>query len=157
MSTMASRIAFHVKLAENYMELIDEAIEDELKIAQRKWGVDLSDETIESVKRHSLNQLSMKVDLSLKTSWNFQPVVSVKIKGLSKNSGSGLLKDLNLPEELSSVPDIALVLSKADGFEVESEPSDNTVLPAELGDYILRKILTWARTGIFYGVGSYKG
>lgn len=155
MSTMASRIAFHVKLADNYMELIDEAIEDELKTAQRKWGVDLSDETIESIKRHSLNQLSMKVDLSLKTSWNFQPSVTLKIKGLSKTSGNTLLRDLNLPEELSSVPAIDLVLGR-DGFEVESEPSDNTVAPSELDGYILSRILTWIRTAIFYGVGSYK-
>jgi len=156
MSTMASRIAFHVKLADNYMELIDEAIEDELKVAQRKWGVDLSDETVESIKRHSLNQLSMKVDLSLKTSWNFQPFVTLKIKGLSKSSGNGLLRDLNLPEELSSVPAIDLVLGR-DGFEVESEPSDNTVSPSDLDSYILNRILTWIRTAIFYGVGSYKG
>jgi len=156
MSTMASRITFHVKLADNYMELIDAAVEDEIQIAQRKWGVDLSDEIIESVKRHSLNQLAMKVDLTLKTSWNFQPTVSMKIKGLSKNSGSGILKDLTLPDELGSVPEIALVLAR-EGFEVESEPSDNTVQPSELSDYILNKILTWARTGIFYGVGSYKG
>jgi len=155
-STMASRVAFHVKLADNYMALIDQAIEDELKTAQRKWGVELSDETIESVKRHSLNQLSMKVDLTLKTSWNFQPFVTLKIKGLSKNSSSGPLKDLTLPDELKSVPEIALVLGR-DGFEVESEPSDGTVDPADLNGYILNRILVWIRTAVFYGVGSYKG
>lgn len=156
MSTMASRIAFHVKLAENYMDLIEEAVEDELKVAQRKWGVELSEETIELVKRHSLNQLSMKVDLTLKTSWNFQPTVTLKIKGLSKSSGSELNKDLNLPEELALVPAIELVLGR-DGFEVESEPSDGTVLPKDLDSYILNRILVWARTAVFYGVGSYKG
>lgn len=156
MSTMASRIAFHVKLAENYMDLIDKAIEDELKVAQRKWGVDLSEETVELVRRHSLNQLSMKVDLTLKTSWNFQRVVTLKIKGLSKSSGNGLLKDLNLPDEIDSVPAIELVLGR-DGFEVESEPSDGTVLPADLPEYILDRILVWIRTAVFYGVGSYKG
>ena len=155
MSTMASRITFHVKLTDNYMELIDEAIEDELKVAQRKWGVALSEETVEHVKRHSLNQLSMKVDLTLKTSWNFQPIVSLKIKGLSKSSTSGLLKDLTLPDELERVPDIELVLGR-DGFEVESEPSDGTVDPADLSDYIMDRIVVWGRTAVFYGVGSYK-
>jgi len=153
---MASRIAFHVRLADNYMELIDSAIETELKAAQRKWGVDLSEETVELVKRNSLNQLSMKVDLTLKTSWNFQPIVTLKIKGLSKSGSSGLLKDLTLPDELKSVPDIALVLGR-DGFEVESEPSDGTVAPADLNGYILDRILVWIRTAVFYGVGSYKG
>lgn len=153
MSTAASRVTFHVKLAEDYMASIDAVIEDELKVAQRKWGVELSKEAVENVKRHSLNQLSMKVNLTLKTSWNFQPIVSLKIKGLSKSSGSELLKDLTLPDELSKVPDIALVLSR-DGFEVESEPSDGTVLPADLNGYILDRILTWARTAVFYGVGS---
>ena len=153
---MASRIAFHVRLADNYMELIDSAIETELKAAQRKWGVDLSEETVELVKRNSLNQLSMNVDLTLKTSWNFQPIVTLKIKGLSKSGSSGLLKDLTLPDELKSVPDIALVLGR-DGFEVESEPSDGTVAPADLNGYILDRILVWIRTAVFYGVGSYKG
>lgn len=156
MSTMASRILFHVKLADNYMDLIEGAIEDELRTAQRKWGVDLSGETIEEVKRHSLNQLSMKVDLTLKTSWNFQQIITLKIKGLSKSSGDGLLKDLNIPEELNLVPEIELVLGR-DGFEVESEPSDGTVLPGDLESYILNRILVWTRTAVFYGVGSYKG
>lgn len=155
MSTMASRVAFHVKLAEDYMERIESAIEAELKTAQRKWGVSLSEETIELVKRDSLNQLSMKVDLTLKTSWNFQPIITLKIKGLSKNSSSGMLKDLTLPDELKSVPEIALVLGR-EGFEVESEPSDGTVEPAELNGYILDRILVWVRTAVFYGVGSYK-
>jgi len=155
-STMASRVAFHVKLADNYMALIDQAIEEELKTSQRKWGVELSDETIELVKRSSLNQLSMKVDLTLKTSWNFQPFVTLKIKGLAKSSSTGLLKDLTLPDELKSVPAIDLVLGR-DGFEVESEPSDGTVSPADLNSYILNRILVWIRTAVFYGVGSYKG
>lgn len=156
MSATASRIAFHVKLADNYMDLIEEAIEDELSVAQRKWGVSLSEDTVEHVKRQSLNQLSMKVDLTLKTSWNFQPIVSLKIKGLSKSSGNSLLKDLTLPDELDSVEGIELVLGR-DGFEVEDEPSDGTVLPADLSEYILNRILVWARTAVFYGVGSYKG
>lgn len=156
MNAMASRITFHVKLADNYMDLIEEAIEDELIVAQRKWGVSLSEETVEHVKRHSLNQLSMKVDLTLKTSWNFQPIINLKIKGLTKSSGNDLLKDLTLPDELDSVPDIELVLGR-DGFEVEDEPSDGTVLPAELNGYILNRILVWSRTAVFYGVGSYKG
>lgn len=156
MSTMASRVAFHVKLADDYMARIESAISEELIVAQRKWGVKLSDETAELVKRHSLDQLTRKVDLTLKTSWGFETSVTLKIKGLSKGATSGILNDLTLPDELDSVPSIALVLGR-DGFEVESEPSDNTVQPAELSDYILRKILVWVRTAIFYGVGSYKG
>lgn len=151
----ASRIAFHVSLADNYMDLIENALNDEIAIAQRKWGVELGDEALESIKRHSLNQLSMKVDLTLKTSWNFQQVVTLKIKGLSKSSSTGLLKDLKLPAEIKKVPQIKLVLAR-DGFEVESESSDNTVDPSELPDYILNKILIWVRTGVFYGVGSYR-
>lgn len=151
----ASRIAFHVSLADNYMDLIENALNDEIAIAQRKWGVELGDEALESIKRHSLNQLSMKVDLTLKTSWNFQQVVTLKIKGLSKSSSTGLLKDLKLPAEIKKVPQIKLVLAR-DGFEVESESSDNTVDPSELPDYILNKIVTWVRTGVFYGVGSYR-
>lgn len=155
MSTMASRIAFHVKLTDNYMDLIEAAVEDELKVSQQKWGVELNEETIELVKRHSLNQLSMKVDLTFKTSWNFQPIVTLRIKGLSKSSGNAMLRDLTLPEEIESVPEIELVLGR-DGFEVESEPSDGTVLPSELQDRLLKLILVWARTAVFYGVGSYK-
>lgn len=156
MSATASRIAFHVKLADNYMDLIEEAIEDELAVSQRKWGVSLSAETVEHVKRQSLNQLSMKVDLTLKTSWSFQSVLSLKIKGLSKGSGNGLASDITIPEDLESVEGIELVLGR-DGFEVEDEPSDGTVLPADLSEYILNRILVWARTAVFYGVGSYKG
>lgn len=155
MSTASSRIAFHVRLDENYMELIDEAIVDELKIAQRKWGVALNEEAEELVKKHSLNQLSMKVDLSFKTSWNFQPLVTFKIKGLSKNGDSGLLKDLTLPDEIESVPDVKLVLGR-DGLEIESEPSDNTIDPAHLSSYAMERILKWIRTAVFYGVSSYR-
>lgn len=151
----ASRIAFHVKLASNYMDLIENALQDELIVAQRKWGVSLTEEALEDVKRHSLNQLSMKVDLTLKTNWNFQEVITLKIKGLSKSSSNGLLKDLKLPEELDKVPGIKLVVGR-DGFEVESEPSDNTVDPSDLPEYILNRILTWVRTAVFYGVGSFR-
>ncbi len=156
MSTMASRVTFHVKLAEDYMAQIESAISEELTVAQRKWGVRLSDETVDLVRQHSFNQLTRKVDLTLKTSWGFEPAIALKIKGLTKGPTSGIFDDLELPRELSSVPPIALVLGR-DGFEVESEPSDNTVQPAELSDYILSKILVWVRTAIFYGVGSYKG
>lgn len=156
MSTMASRVAFHVKLAENYMELIEGAVEDEIKVAQRKWGVNLSPEAIEDIRKHSFNQLSMKVDLALKTSWNFQPVITLKIKGLSRESGSVIQKDLNLPAELKKVQSLQLVLGR-DGFELTSEPEDGTVSPGELPEAVLNRIIAWARTAVFYGVGSYKG
>lgn len=156
MSTMASRVAFHVKLADDYMELIQGAIEDELKVAQRKWGVNLSPESIEGIRRHSLNQLSMKVDLALKTAWNFQPIITLKIKGLSRGSGSQIQKDLDLPADLKKVQSLKLILGR-DGFELTSEPEDGTVSPDELASTVLNRITVWARTAVFYGVGSYKG
>lgn len=154
MNASASRVGFIVALPSDYMDQIEEAVTDELKVAQQKWGVKLSPETQERVREHSINQLVLKVDSALKTTWEFKPEISLKIKGLTKGSG-GFNTDLNIPEDADKLDGIRLILAR-EGYEVDDEDSDGSLNVTDLPTRLLEAILKWLRTAIFYGVGSYK-
>lgn len=154
MNASASRVGFVVALPQDYMDQIESAIKAELKVSQQKWGVSLSQETQESVRKHSVNQLTLKVDSTLKTSWEFKPEISLRIKGLTKGSG-GFTSDLNIPEDAEQVNGIRLILAR-EGYEVDEEDSDGALNAEDLPAKLLEAIIKWLRTAIFYGVGSYK-
>lgn len=150
-----NRVIFNVELPEDFLQSMEQVMEEELQIAQRKWGISLDDELQEQVKRHSLNQLAAKVDLTMKVSWNFQRVLPLKIKGLTKSSAGEIHKDLLLPRDAGKVGPLKLLLDR-DGYEVDDEDSDGAVSAEDLPSSALQTILTWLRTAIFYGVGSFR-
>lgn len=148
-----NRVGFHITIDKNFEKKIKTAMEIEMKIAQRKWGVKLDKEIQAEIEEHAMTQLAQKVSDTSKHIWNFNEIVTIKIKGLSKKGQ----RDLQLPkdENYSKLKNKKFIQTR-DGWEVTEELSDKAITLQEFPDHILDKMVKWASTAVFYGVGSYK-
>lgn len=148
-----NRVGFHIKLDNNYKKEIRTAMELEMTVAQKKWGVKLDDSIQAHIIEHALEQLDQKVSDTSKSSWNFQDTLTIKIKGLSKKGQ----RDLQLPKDqnYSKMKNKNFIMTR-DGWEVTDDASDASIKLIDFPEYVFNKIIEWSRTAVFYGVGSYK-
>lgn len=141
-------LIIHINLPKNFINLVKETMEDEIDISTKKWGVNLNTDDRKLVIKHSLNQLQRKVAESARTVWDLSDTLNVRVS-CTKNSGELTLPNPSL--KLSSK------LSKTkDGWKIEEEDIRDDVVPLINFDKHFEKLIfTWARTAVFYGVGSY--
>lgn len=151
MAVGSDLVGVHVALPPDFQTQIESAMAAELSVASQKWGVSLSDEAREYVLEHSLRQLQAQVAELMKTSWQFDPVVSLKVRGLPKRGRA----DIHLPAHASKLQDVRLKESKV-GWIVAEDGDVDSVAPEDMDTVIREQILAWARTAVFYGVGSYR-
>lgn len=148
MKTATNRIFIHLKLGAEFMDEVRAEMEDELKVASKKWGIRLNTEDKDLVLKHSMNQLKKKVSESAKHNWEFTPKVSIKVTSLKRAS------DITLPDPALDRSKARIIKSR-DGWEMEQEISEESVLIGEFHEHFKSRIKTWARTAVFYGVSSF--
>lgn len=149
MKTATNKIFIHLKLGVGFMDEVKAEMEDELKIASKKWGIRLNTEDRDLVLKHSMNQLKKKVSESAKNNWEFTPKISIKV-GIPKPRAS----DITLPDPALDRSKIRILKSR-DGWEMEQELSEESVVIGEFHEHFKSRIKTWARTAVFYGVSSF--
>lgn len=148
MKTVTNKIHIHLQVGENFIDEIKSAMNDELIVASRKWGIHLNTEDSDRVINHSMNQLRKKVSESVKTNWDLGAKISVRVNSPKRSS------DINLPDKSMSKSKTKLIKAR-DGWEIEQEPNEDSVLLGEFLEHFKAQIKTWARTAVFYGVASY--
>lgn len=138
---------------ENLSELINEAMRDELVVAKGKWRNFLNRDQEALVLKASKEQLVAKVRATTKDlSWEISdneirvfPVRNLDVPPLSS--------DVYLPEEAKS-RDINL-LEVNEGWKLDNS-SDVKLIPLfKFEKVVVQKVLSWARTAVFYGVSSF--
>lgn len=147
---LKARPLIAVTMPVDYMNKIEDVLLDELEIAQNKWGLRLSKDDVNSVKKHSLNQVTEKFATTFKCQWGFEPVAKIKLKGVSFYHEPKEVIALDRFDE-----NTYLVIGKQ-GLEVDDEIGEDAFLIKDFTEHLMNIILKWTRTAVFYGVGSFR-
>ena len=127
-----------VKLPENYSNILETSIIDEMEKACRKWDVELVPDEREKVANSAMQQLFDKASHNFGNIW----------KG-------GQEVFINIDTHSEKLEHNSTILRQGNGFIESTEPDHNNVPVSELGGYLCDLISSWVRTAVFYGVGSY--
>lgn len=148
LKTNTNKILVHLNLNEGFNEEINEALDDELNVASKKWGVRLNMNDRALILKHARNQLRRKVSESAKIAWNYDQKLSIRVSSHKRTS------DINLPTSSPAATKIRLIKSR-EGWEIEQEPTEESVAVSDFLEHFKSLIITWGRTAVFYGVSSY--
>lgn len=138
-----------IKLENNFLKKVRLEIEDEIKVASKKWRVNLNTEDRNNIVMHSFNQLFQKVTEISKNNWSGEDIIEVRINTKRDIGVIELSKGVKIESDLR-------LLKLRDRWELAYDESDETIIPIdEFYEYFTGKIKQWARTAAFYGVSSY--
>lgn len=144
---MASTLRLTLNHGENFVKEVNEAMHDELEEASKKWGVMLTKEQEAKVLKAAFEQLKLRVHSVSKEHWQLTNEVRYSLPNSRGN--------FQVPSPEASASHIRLVRA-SDGWQVDQERREESV---KIGDFLpvsRKEIMNWARTAVFYGVGSYK-
>lgn len=135
-----------IKLHKKFINKIQLEMEDELEKSIKKWGVNLNEDEQLRIIDHSFNQLIQKVSENARISWDLGDEIEIRVTGLSGN--------ITLPTESQKNKKIEVMKTRV-GWEVSHDDENTTILMKDFKEHYEELIIKWARTGVFYGVGSY--
>lgn len=139
-------LVLEVDLASDFYDRMDEAMSDELSVAQMKWRIAVDSSMQDLIIQHAKNQLQTKA-LGMAKPWQYgDEMISISI------AHPHSLK-VKIPEEIEKLNEIMLVRKKALWEIAEDEP-DGAVDVEDFAAHVEQLIIGWARTAVFYGVGS---
>lgn len=144
-----SNLVLTLELPENFLKELDAVIKDELAIAQKKWKIKLSPEEREIVLKNAYAQTRLKTSTIARHSWNLEEKLTMRIP-YKKNSNMTLRIGEKPTRNL-----VDLIITK-DGWVIASEESESPTPLENLLEKQIQTIFTWARTAVFYGVGSFR-
>ena len=127
-----------VKLPENYSNILETSIIDEMEKACRKWDVELVPDEREKVASSAMQQLFDKASHNFGNVW----------KG-------GQEVFINIDTHSERLEHNSAILRQGNVFIESTEPDRSNVPVSELGGYLCDLLSSWVRTAVFYGVGSY--
>lgn len=138
-------------LPEKFDEILESIIAEELIRAQNTWGVRLSEEEKTRVIQSTHRQLESKVFSAMESEWVMgQRDISVWVRGEEIDA------TCYLPINDDSTYADMRVVRKRNFWEISHENTDAVVSLNDIPDQIIGLMKDWVRTGIYYGVGSYK-
>lgn len=142
------RLTLH--LPSDFAKKVKATLQEETEVACRKWGVLLTHEEKAALQAHALKQVEKKVSAVSGSPWQVDdPLLVVRVA----NPKTGSLS-LDLPSPEAEKYDVAF-LRVHDEWRVEADPAAEKVLLKDFLSTYTATIITWARTAVFYGVGSY--
>lgn len=139
-------------LPSEFTSTLENAVEDEFTVAERKWGVVLNEEKREVVKRNAYQQLEGKVNAMARHRWTLEDEtlrVAIQAPGAS---GRVITYPL-APAEASKLTEAALFAKET--WRLDDEPTVDSIPLSTLDETMLTFMEQWLRTAVFYGVGSY--
>lgn len=174
---MASKIIVTAQLGEEFSDSIEEAIHEKLRVAQNKWDVSLTREQQDLVIDNSRYQLKKKL---LEVYKHEQKVERYTDQGFADDEEEDdFLDEYDNSLDLSTIyitvktryhdRDISITVGEdtpktasllitrtSQGYIAADEETESTVWLSEFPQRIKSDILKWAKTAVFYGVGSFK-
>lgn len=144
------KMIIHIDLGTDFLDTVIDTMDNEFDIACKKWEVRLTQSEKENIFDHSIKQVKRKTSENIKTPWDLSDNLIVKVNSQKKPI------EIKLPAPEADSSRIKLFHTR-DGWEVDQEMQDDAVTLANFAEHIKSRIKTWARTAVFYGVGSYAG
>jgi hypothetical protein len=120
---------------------------EELEVAPHKWKLTLTDSEIKNILDNSLKQLEMKTSFISGNQWKLSNKAIYNITGIDG--------EYSLPGDEDKLPKVFFTRT-SDSWIVDSESKDDSVLLKDFLEVAKTEIINWAKTAVFYGVGSYK-
>lgn len=125
------------------------AFTDEVRSAEEKWGVSLSDGARDTVWQHVSGQVRQRVEDVLKNSWNFHDKsMNVIVHGDYPPLGGTYVELRHV-----SATDLHVFFAR-DGYRVANEENSGFHV-SELVEHVEGVIVEWLRVATFYAVASY--
>lgn len=144
-----TKMIIHINLPENFAEILSDEMEKELEKSSKKWGVYINYKQKETIFNYAKEQVRMKTSDHAKNNWDFSDQLTIRANSHKR----GIEITLPAPEDVK-LPSARLFYTR-DGWELDQEKNEESIELSHFADFIQSKIKTWARTAVFYGVGSY--
>jgi hypothetical protein len=147
MSKTKTTLEVNLVLPKTFKQKIISAMRDEFKIASHKWSIEIDSAMKKKIIENSILQLNRKVSTVSSSNWTLDnETLKVCVK-----SGKSKPEAITLPDK--TIKGIMLVRTH-DGFKVDYDPNPGTIKIEHFYKLLLSEIENWARTAVFYGVGS---
>lgn len=143
-----NKMLIHLKFQKNFVAKVQEEMRDEFAVASRKWGLDLNTDSEDLIYKHSLNQLRRKISEMARVNWDLGDQLTIKVNTYKKTA------EVFLPSARGNASKLRLLYTR-DGWERDQEITEGAIPVSEFLGHIEDQIITYARTAVFYGVGSY--
>lgn len=145
-----SKLEVNITMPVGYKKkVLNEIINDEISIAERKWQVKTTNEEKEIILEHSFKQLEARVQEVFKTDWTVDSKNSVFIFNSDKDLS------INIPFKSSDEYSELSFLKLRNCWEVDNDNRAEAVNAKDLYSSILKEIESWLRTAVFYSVASF--
>jgi hypothetical protein len=128
-----------------FIEELDHLLKEELNIASKKWGVSLSDENKSAVTHRSFEQLVNKVQFISGNPWQLGKAIRFSI---GDDDSQYTLPTRNLPKIYFN--------RTIDKWVVAQDVNEESVIISDFYNIVIDEIKDWAKTAMFYGVGSFR-
>lgn len=146
MAKLDKALTLEVTFPDGYIDSIEETMSNELIEAQRKWQVHFTEEEQDLVLRHSRNQLRSKVASTIGP-WNYGD------DSITLNLSSSRNRTVKLPKDSEKLEGV-YIARKKNIWELSDADESTAVEGTEFINHFLTTLHAWARTAVFYGVGS---
>lgn len=145
-----SALEVSLTLPKNFKQVIADIMHDEFTKANKKWGLSLNSDHEKSITENAWKQLTNKVSSVARRPWDPDSTALVVMISTNKKG----VFSLTLPSREANKYTVSLVRSH-DEWRVEQDPNHESVRLSDFHGFFINEVQTWARTAMFYGVGSY--
>lgn len=140
-----------INLPRTFKSNLKKEIINEIELAATKYSVILSDDEKENIMFHTINQLENKVTAVARAPWE---ITDPTLKVVVRSNRKGVFQ-IELPAKDTEKFDVSFVRTH-DEWKVDQDPNPDAILLKDFYTFFMGEVYKWARTGAFYGVGSYK-
>lgn len=144
----ASHLKIHLHLGDHFLPSLMKVMEEELEVASAKWGYTPTAAEKRDALRHGVAQVQKRVDSVSNGSWDLGEELVFSMPG-PRNV-------IHIPSPEATASGYRLIRSR-DGWLIDQDQTEDSVPLDEFLAVFTSEVEAWARTAVFYSVGSYKG
>lgn len=137
-------------LPKNFKSQVNSAMNDEFTTACKKWGLSLNTDDKKLIMESALTQLSSKVSLVARRPWKLGDPELTVIVTYSKKG----VFPITLPSKEAKKYTVSFVRAH-DEWKVEEDSVVEAIPIKDFHKFFTGEVVKWARTAVFYGVGSF--
>lgn len=143
----ASHLKLNLDLGDSFVEELLQVMDDELEVASRKWGYYPSKAEAEELRKHAIAQVRLRINSVSNDNWDLSSTVRFSMPGPRK--------EIAIPGPESDASAVKIIRSR-DGWLIDQDKNEGAIALRDFPDIFRNEVFAWARTAVFYSVGSYK-
>lgn len=145
---LSNKTIVHVTLPERFLDDLKVSAYDEIRIAQKKYDIHLTEDEKDKVFFHSFKQLESKMKEIARTEWRLNHnVVKIKVDDI-------VSQEINLPQD-EELHKGKKLLRASKRWVFDHEDDSRSIAIEDMTTEVPEMMLKFIRTAVMYGVGSY--